>query len=96
MLPLLGLLETSKDHFGTGNVLLGVCQVNVHSFIAPSDALALILFGVSVAFGLTSFASENAVKVGSGFVLASGLNSVALGAPLHKNLLSSFDISHVF
>lgn len=56
--------------------------------------LALVSIGVGKALGLTSLATEKAIKVGASLVLAASFNCVALGAPLHEDLFSSFDIGH--
>ena len=94
MPPLLLFLETGKHHFGAGNVLLRIRQVDVESVFAPSNTLVLVLFGVSVALSLSGFAAKEPVKVGTYFVFSSGFNSMALSAASGKNLLSGFNVSH--
>ncbi len=48
--------------------------------------------GVSEARSLACFPSKKAVKVGSDLVLASGLDSVTLGASLNEQLLALLNI----
>lgn len=55
-------------------------KLTYQSVLVPGDISTLVGVGVAVAFGLTSLAAEEAVKVGADLVGAAALNSVALVA----------------
>merc|ERR1719195_380633 len=86
--PVLLLLETGEDHLCAGDVLLGVLEVDVEGILFPDDAFVNVSLGVSKAGSLSGLSAPNSVKVGSLLVLATGFNSVALGAGLGENLFS--------
>ena len=88
VIPVLLLLEASEHHLGAGDVLLGVGEVDIQGVVSPCDGLLNVGLGVGEPGGLSSLSPEQAVKVGSLLVLASGLNSVALGARLGEDLLA--------
>jgi hypothetical protein len=46
VVTVLGLLETTESHLGSGNVLLGVLEVLEESVVVPLDALLLVGVGV--------------------------------------------------
>jgi len=46
VVTVLGLLETTESHLGSGNVLLGVLEVLEQSVVVPLDALLLVGVGV--------------------------------------------------
>uniref|UniRef100_A0A8W7PK37 Uncharacterized protein n=1 Tax=Anopheles coluzzii TaxID=1518534 RepID=A0A8W7PK37_ANOCL len=57
------------------------------------DALGLVGVGVAEAGGLARLATEQSVQVRADLVLATGLDGVALGAPLHEQLLALLNIT---
>ena len=88
VIPVLLLLESGEDHLGAGDVLLGVGQVDVQGLVGPGDALLDVGLGVGEPGSLSGLPAEHAVEVGSLLMLASGLNSVALGAGLGEDLFT--------
>lgn len=84
--PLVGLLETGEDHLSAGDVLFRVGQVLEQCISGPGNTLSLVSIGVNVTGRLASFAAEKTIQVGTSFMFASSFNSVALGAPLDKQL----------
>jgi hypothetical protein len=46
VVTVLGLLETTESHLGSGNVLLGVLEVLEESVVVPLNALLLVGVGV--------------------------------------------------
>lgn len=80
VVTVLGLLETTKGHLGTGDVLLGVLEVLEEGVLVPSDALLLVGVGVGVALDLTSLAAEETVEHRADLVALALLQGVALSA----------------
>lgn len=68
VVSVLGLLETSEGHLGTGNVLLWVLEVIEESVLGPMDTSTLVGVGVGVALGVSRLTAKNTVEVGSDFV----------------------------
>ena len=62
---LLRLLQASKSHLGTRNVLFGILQVFKESVFVPSDAFVAISSGVSVTFYRTSLTPKEAIEIRS-------------------------------
>lgn len=90
---LIGLLETSEDHLGARDVLLGVLQVLEQRILVPGNTLSLVGVCVGETGCLASLATDQTVQVGSNLVLATGLHSVALCATLHEQLLALLNIT---
>lgn len=80
VVAVLGLLETTKGHLGTGNVLLGVLEVLEERVLVPGDALLLVGVGVRVALDLTGLTTEEPVEHGADLVALTLLQGVALRA----------------
>lgn len=80
VVAVLGLLETTKGHLGTRNVLLGVLEVLEEGVLVPGDALLLVGIGVGVAVDLAGLTAEKAVKHGADLVALTLLQGVALSA----------------
>jgi len=75
------LLQSSKRHFGSRNVLLGVLEVLEHCLFVPMHGLLDVGLSVCEAISLARLTSKDSVKIGSNFVgLASG-EGMALSAP---------------
>ena len=89
------LLEAGKHHLGTGDVLLGVGQVDVEGVLGPGDPLVLVGLGVGEAGCLARLSAPHPVEVGSLLVLASSLDSVALGAGLGEDLLTVISTHYI-
>ncbi len=64
------LLQTSKGHLCSRNVLLWVLQVLEHGVVVPGDALVDVGGGVGVTSSLASLATKDAVEVRSDLVWA--------------------------
>uniref|UniRef100_A0A182KI94 Uncharacterized protein n=1 Tax=Anopheles christyi TaxID=43041 RepID=A0A182KI94_9DIPT len=90
---LLRLLQTGEHHLRAGDVLLGVFQILEQRVLVPGDALGLVGVGVAEASSLASLATEQTVQVRADLVLATGLDGVALGAPLNEQLLALLNIT---
>lgn len=90
---LVGLLETSEDHLGAGDVFLRVLEVLEQGIFVPGDSLLDVGFGVRESGSLASFAAHDAAQVGSDLVFAASFNGVALSASLDENLLSLFNVT---
>merc|ERR1719438_558323 len=88
VIPVLLLLEASEHHLGTGDVLLGVGEVDIQGVVSPCDALLNVGLGVGEPGGLCSLPPENTVEVGSLLVLASGFDGVALSTGLSEDLFT--------
>ena len=86
--PVFLLLESSKNHLGARDVLLGVCEVDVQGVLAPGHALVLVSLGVGEPRRLASLSSPDPVEVGPLLVLAPSLDCVALGTRLGEDLLA--------
>lgn len=78
VVAVLGLLETTESHLGSGNVLLGVLEVLEESVVVPLNALLLVGIGVGVALDGTGLAAPETVQSGTDLVAAVLLNGVAL------------------
>jgi hypothetical protein len=63
IVALLGLLETSESHLGTGNVLLGVLEVVEEGLLSPGDVLLDVGLGVGETGSLAGLAAKDAVQV---------------------------------
>lgn len=70
-----------------------ICNVNILGIYKYT----FLFIGCSIckASCLSCLATNQTIEIGSSFVLASCLHSVALGTLLHKNLLSLFYITHL-
>lgn len=64
--------------------------------ISKTITFALIRIRVGEALCLTGLATNQTPKIWPDFVFASVLNRVALGALLDENLLSLFNVTHIF
>lgn len=80
VVAVLGLLEATEGHLGTGNVLLGVLEVLEQCVLVPGDALLLVGVGVRVAVDLAGLAAEEAMEHGADLVALTLLQGVALSA----------------
>jgi hypothetical protein len=78
VVAVLGLLQATEGHLGTGNVLLGVLEVLEESVVVPLNALLLVGIGVGVAVDGTSLAAPETVQGRADLVAAVLLNGVAL------------------
>lgn len=78
VVSVLWLLQTTKGHLGTWNVLLWVFKVIVHGLLGPSDTLLLVGVSVREAFSLTRLSAENTVQVRTNLVWATLFGGVAL------------------
>jgi len=78
VVAVIGLLQPSESHLGTGNVLLGVLEVLEQGVLVPINALLLVGIGVGVSLDLAGLASEESVESGPGLAGSAGLDGVAL------------------
>jgi len=78
IIAILILLETRKGHLRTRNVLFGVFEVLEQSLLVPRHALVDVRGSVREALGLSSLATEHAVKIRANLVWATRLESMAL------------------
>ena len=95
VIPVLLLLEPGEHHLSAGDVLLGVGQVDIQGVVPPGDGLLDVSLGVGEPRGLTSFSTEDAIEVGALFMLASGLDSVALGTGLGEDLFTVISAHYI-
>lgn len=80
VVPVLGLLETSKGHLGTRNVLLGVFKVLEEGLSFPSNALVDVGGSVRETLGLTGLSANETVEVRANLVRFTSTKGVTLGA----------------
>lgn len=78
VVSVLWLLQTTKGHLGTWNVLLWVFKVVRHGLFGPDDTLLFVGVGVRETFSLTRLSAENTMQVRTNLVWATLLNGVAL------------------
>jgi len=77
---LLGLLETSEDHLGSGDVLLGIQQVSKQVLLVPLDTRLRVSLGVGVACDSSRWTANQTEQIGTLLVAFTLLDGVALGA----------------
>jgi len=65
------LLESSENHLGAWDVLLGRLQIYPQRVLAPGDALVLVSVCVREVDCLARLATKQTVQVGARLVLAS-------------------------
>ena len=82
----LGFLQTSKNHFSTGDVFLGVFQIFKQGVLVPGDSLWFVGISVDVTCSLASFATKETIQVGASLVFSTSLNCMALSTALNKEL----------
>jgi hypothetical protein len=78
VVAVLGLLETTESHLGSGDVLLGVLEVLEESVVVPLNTLLLVGIGVRVTVDGTGLAAPETVQSRADLVAAVLLNGVAL------------------
>lgn len=78
VVSVLGLLQTTESHLGTGDVLLGVFKVVRHVLFGPGNTLLLVGFGVRETFSLTRLSAEDTVQVRTNLVGTTLFGGVAL------------------
>lgn len=88
------LLQTSEDHLGARDVLLGVLQVLEQGILVPGDTLADVGSRVREARSLTSLAAEQTVEVRTLLVSSTSLDGVALSTLGLEDLSTLSDVSH--
>ena len=76
---LLGLLETSEGHLGSGHELLGVLEVDVKDLGGPDDARLGVGLGVGEALNGAGLTPDEAEEVGADAVGGTFGDGVALG-----------------
>merc|ERR1719151_527543 len=95
VIPVLLLLEPGEHHLGARDVLLGVGQVDIEGVVPPGDGLLDVSLGVGEPRGLSSLSTEDAIEVRALLVLASSLDSVALGTGLGEDLLTVISTHYI-
>lgn len=93
VVAVLGLLQATEGHLGTGDVLLGVLEVLEESVVVPLNALLLVGIGVGVALDGTSLAAPEAVQGRADLVAAVLLNGVALSTSGLEEVGTLLDIA---
>ncbi|KAI6756299.1 hypothetical protein HG530_012035 [Fusarium avenaceum] len=93
VVAILGLLQATEGHLGTGNVLLGVLEVLEESVVVPLNALLLVGIGVGVAIDGTSLAAPKTVQGRADLVATVLLNGVALSTSGLEEVGTLLDIA---
>jgi hypothetical protein len=93
VVAVLGLLQATESHLGTGDVLLGVLEVLEESVVVPLNALLLVGIGVGVAINGAGLAAPETVQSRSDLVAAVLLNGVALSTSGLEKVGTLLDIA---
>lgn len=78
VVSVLWLLQSTKSHLGTWNVLLWVFQVIVHGLFIPFNALLLVGVGVGVTGSLSRVSTKDTMQIWSNLVRSTFFNGVTL------------------